>query len=367
MLCHCQAFNRAEYARLRDGGSVNTGDDAGETSVPRSEGGVICGSPWLDGGPGCTLAVPPPSPPSTPNVPGTGTRIYAAHSIRFGPGGEWRTIGIDRDGVCTAGGVGPVSCMSGLIPVADGDYGRDNTFSSVIGISAVVTRSFDEARLNRGLIKGNGNFALRIQDFGGDNDGYISVQWLPLANGHRTTPPGPDGSLEPVWDGHDRWAIDRRAAYQADGTTPLLTGEAYTTCGQFVMNFPMGGGIRINNNDTIATLHITNMVGVGRFTADNKLILDLSGVWARDTILSDLRGFGVCPPPQTSITDWTRLQQAIGASLDILGTLRSAPNTPCNAMSIAFRAEFWPIELDPDADIPANNNDPCADAGVPPG
>jgi hypothetical protein len=302
------------------------------------------------------------------NVPGSGVRIYAAHSLRFGPGGEWRTIGIDRDQLCTVGGVGPSSCQSGLIPVGDGDNGRDNTFSSIIGISAVVTRSFDEARINRGLLKGNGNFILRIADFGGDNDSSINVDWLPVVNGHRTTPPGPDGSREPVWDGNDRWSIDRRAAYQADRMTPVLTtNEAYTTCGQFVIAFQNGGGIRLTTNDVVATIHISNIVAVGRFSADNKLTLDVSGVWAQSNILSDLRFFGVCPPPLSSVSDWTRLQQAIGAALDILGSGNISPNTPCNAMSVSFRVEFWPVQLDPDVDVPGTDNDPCLDAGVPPG
>ncbi len=367
---HCQAYNRADYARFRDAGApiadrVVAVIDGNAADAPPDAQLSMCGSTELDGGAGCTLSVRPDRPAGLPNIRAVGTKILAAHSIRFGPGGEWRTIGIDRDGLCTLAGAGPASCMSAAGAVGDGENGRDNSFSGSIAVTPTGTRVFDEARLNRELINGQVNFALRITDFGGENDSSINVDWLPIINGHRTTPPGPNGTREPVWDGTDRWAVDRRVAYQADRMTPVLTtNEGYTTCGNFVFGYPIGGGLRINSNNVVANVRLSNLVAVGRFSADEKLTMDISGVWLQANIFSDLRTFGVCPPPSTPLDVWTRLNQGIPTALDLLGSGNVSPNTPCNAMSVAFRVEFWPIQLDPDADSPATNADPCRDGGV---
>ncbi len=300
----------------------------------------------------CTVAVIPTRPAGLQNQPSAAARSYAARSIQFGPGGEWRRIGVDRDGLCTVGGVGPSSCRSGLIDVGDGDQGRDNTFSSVLGLSSILTTQLSEARLNRGINAGNATFGIRIVDLSPipslarANDAIFGLAWVPLVNGVRSGPAGPNGAMTPEWDGRDRWFINAPNAYNPDRTVAINSDRAFASCGQLVASFAGLSRLHfISDQREPSELRLTNMSVVGHFNADDTLTLDVTGVITQADLLQTIYSFNACPPPRSSAMDWTRLTQALNAGLDVLASGEVSPATPCNAMSIAFRIELVPVQI----------------------
>lgn len=301
----------------------------------------------------CTVSGLPTLPAGARDEPSAAARSYAARSIQFGASGAWRTIGIDQDNTCSVGGAGPVSCMSGITPVGDGDNGRDNTLASIIGISRGLTARFDDARLSAGFTAGVATIGLRITDMSMRDDAAFNVEVLELVNGVNGLPPEPGAPTTPRWDGQDRWQIHGPNSIGPDRAAYIQTRTAFSSCGQFVARFDNPNAPALNNTHRInfisatrepAELRIANMTMVGRIQADGRLILDVSGVIPRPVMLSTLYSFGVCPPPATPAGEWMRLNQALSAGYDLLASGTSNPNAPCDSMSIAFRLEFVPVQ-----------------------
>jgi hypothetical protein len=316
-------------------------------------------------GGGCTLAVIPSLPAGLPNRAGP-ARVYAARRVTMGAGGEWASIGFDRDGICTVAGPGAMSsCRPALAPIADGTNGRDNTFGAVIGSVGILGTSFDEMRLNRSIGEGNGTLGLRLRDYGGADDGAITVEVLPLVDGHA------NGSARtpPTWDGRDQGSVDRNLAYGADRTTPrITTSEGFSSCGTIVMPFANTAPLYFANDVSRSQLTLTDMRIVGTIDASGNLTTsDLSAVWARTQVFEDLRSFGACQE-LLSPGDWTTLQLGVTAALDLLATGGVNPNAECSAMSMAFRIEWVPIIVEGDVSPPPPVvTDPCTvnrDAGT---
>lgn len=362
VLAGCQAFDRAEFARLTGRG------DGGQTTQPDGGGGdAACAERMRDIGDGCVLAVVPSPPPGLRNAPDPlrAERVWAARTITVGAGGMWQTIGFDRDGMCsTSSPSSPTPCRAAVVQ-ADGLNGRDNTFGAVIGSGSVLGSDLDDRRLNASIARGSGTIGLRLRDFGGPNDGAIDVEILPLVLGHAAGDP----SARPVWDGRDVWSIDRNLAYRADGRTiRIKSSDGFTSCGTLVVSFPSTEPLYFSNELSRSTLSLTEIRMVGSLDASNNLsTVDLSAIWARDQLFDDLRTFGICES-RLSPLSWQALQFAVAAALDLPASGVVNPAVECSAMSLALRIELVPITLGPDASPPPPPIiDPCApDAGVPP-
>jgi hypothetical protein len=368
-LAGCQSFDRAEYARLTGRGDGRVDGDATarpETGPGNDGGAVACAARMRSGGPGCELAVVPSLPAGLQNAIGA-TKTFALRRLLLGAGGAWMGIGFDRDGLCTGpgvdGGAPAIACRSPLT-LADGMNGRDNAFGSVIGQIGVFGGSFNESDLNNGINSGNATIGFRLRDFGGRDDGSITVEILPLAQGH----PAGNPSGPPAWDGRDEWGINRSLAYGADGRTiRVSTTDAFASCGTVVMPFPNNAPLYFQNERVRSQLTLTDIRLVGSLDAmGNLTTADLSAVWARNQIFEDLRTFGACQET-LSTQEWTTVLLGIAAALDIPASGMPNPASDCSAMSVAFRFELVPVTVTGDVTPPPPAiTDPCSvrpDAG----
>jgi|LNFM01.1.fsa_nt_gb hypothetical protein len=366
VLCGCQSFDRAEFARLSgrtDARVDSSSTDARADARPADGGSAECAQQTRSPSPGCTLSVIPTVPMGLRNSVDNArpVRVFAARAINFGSGGAWQSIGFDRDGLCsTISNPMDVPCRSSL-PQIDGMNGRDNTFGSVITSITAFGTTFDETRLNRSIMRGTGTIGLRLRDFGGRDDGSITADLIPLVDGH---PPG-RAADPPAWDGRDEWSINRGIAYGLDGTTArITTSDAFTSCGTFVAPFPNTSPIYFNNDLTRSQLTLTDIRLVGSFDASNNLpAIDLSALWVRAQIFEDLRSFGACRG-LLSERDYLLLTTGVEAALDLPASGIPNPEAACSAMSIGFRIELAPVTIAGDApDPPPIVRDLCADAG----
>lgn len=368
VLHRCQAFDRAEYARLTGRFDASADGTASHSDASTDGAAVVCAARTRDAGPGCELAIIPSPPPGLRNIPGE-TRVFAVRRVLLGAGGAWASIGFDRDGMCTTpnppdGGAPNVPCRSPLV-LADGMNGRDNAFGSVIGQVGVFGNSFNENRLNDNIADGSSTIGLRLRDFGGINDGSITVELLPLVHGHPPSNP----TAMPNWDGHDEWSIHRGLAYGADGRTiRISTTDAFTSCGTIVIPFANNAPLYFANARNRTQITLTDIRLVGQLDAmGNVTTLDLSALWARNQIYEDLRTFGVCQERLLPM-QWTTILLAIEASLDITASGVPNPEADCSAMSVALRFELVPITVSGDETPPPPIvADPCAegsDAGT---
>ncbi len=369
----CQSFDRAEYARLtgrsdsgaRPDGSV-TADGGGDAAT--DAGPVVCAERTRVVSPSCTLNVVPSLPPNLPNTLGM-TKVFAVRRVTVGAGGAWQTIGHDRDGMCTSlmgndGGAPMFSCRSPL-PLMDGVNGRDNALGAVIGQVGVFGGSLNETDLNSGISEGNSSIGLRLRDFGGVNDGSITVELLPLSGGH----PAGNPTAMPNWDGRDEWGINRSLAYGADGRTiRVSTTDAFSSCGTVVMPFPNNAPLYFSNDRIRTQLTLTDIRVVGQLDANGNLpSVELSALWARNQVFEDLRTFGACQE-LLSTSEWTTILLGIAAALDIPASGVANPAADCSAMSVGFRFDLVPVTLTGDVSPPPPMvTDPCMiprDAGT---
>lgn len=365
----CQSFDRAEYARLTGRSDAASDGSAPPPADARADAGpVACAERTRNAGPGCDLAIIPTLPTGLQNTIGM-TKVFAVRRVVLGAGGAWAGIGFDRDGVCTSpnppdGGAPSISCRSPLI-LSDGMNGRDNAFGSVIGQVGVFGSSFNESDLNSNIADGSSTIGLRLRDFGGANDASITVELLPLVDGHPPSMP----TAMPNWDGRDQWSIHRGLAYAADGTTiRVSTTDAFASCGTLVMPFPNNAPLYFSNDRIRTQITLTDIRLSGQLDGSgNVTSLDLSAIWARNQIFEDLRTFGVCQERQSTM-EWTTVLLGVAAALDITASGVPNPAADCSAMSVAFRFELVPITVEGDANPPPPAIvDPCAapaDAGT---
>jgi hypothetical protein len=364
----CQAFDRAEYARLMGRGDASADAVASRPDATADAGPVACAERTRDAGAGCELAIVPSLPPGLQNRIGE-TKVFAVRRVLLGAGGAWSGIGFDRDGMCTNpnppdGGAPMVPCRAPLV-LADGMNGRDNAFGSVIGQVGVFGSSFNERELNSNIADGSSTIGLRLRDFGGPNDASITVELLPLVDGHPPSNP----TAAPNWDGRDEWSIHRGLAYGADGRTiRISTTDAFASCGTIVIPFPNNAPLYFANATIRSQITLTDIRLSGQLDAmGNVTTLDLSAIWARNQIFEDLRTFGVCQERRSTM-EWTTVLLGVAASLDITASGVPNPAADCSAMSVAFRFELVPITVTGDATPPPPMVvDPCAvgsDAGT---
>lgn len=368
-LAHCQSFDRAEYARLTgrsDGGAeaaVDASRDGGGDGGPST-----CAARTREVSPGCSLAIVPTLPPGLPNVIGD-TKVFVLRRLSLGAGGAWMTIGHDRDGLCTSstgndGGAPSVACRSPLV-LSDGQNGRDNAFGSVIGQVGVFGGAFNESDLNASIENGKATIGLRLRDFGGANDGAMTVEMLPLYGGHAMG----STTAAPRWDGSDTWGINRNLAYTSNGRTVRITStDSFTSCGTVVMPFPNTAPLYFENDRIRSQLTLTDIRLVGQLDPRGNLTTaDMSAIWSNTVIFDDLRTFGACRE-LLSANEWMTLLLGLSASLDITSTGAPNPAAECSAMSIGFRFELVPATLTGDVDPPPPAiTDPCGaaqDAGA---
>lgn len=355
----CHALDRDRYRALLEAGATEVAaQDASEASActTNTDGGTTEA--------GCHLVTVPARDPSAQDLaPDAGDHVFAVRHLTFGftSSSVWHGIGFDRDGYCTNPGTSPAQgCrpVGSNSPVEDGEGGRDNSFATGIG-ALLATLSFNEQSANDSIAMGARTLGARIRSLGGATDAQVVIEWFPLMHGSAA-----DGTSLPLWDGHDRWAIDARVAYDpaSPGTVLIRSTTGYTTCGTLVARLPSRVPFRFSGTVRTVRLTLTGGIIAGPIDPLGHSLgpIDMSAAWAVSDAMTDLGVLGVCPPTDGGVSQtWNLAGQLLLGSADVLSTGESSPAVECDAISAAFRVEFSEIALRPDETSPMVPEDLC--------
>ncbi len=303
---------------------------------------------------------------------GTNVRVFVVRRLHFGwpPDIAWRNFGFDFDGVCTDPAQGaaariPCAPLGGTRPVEDGERGIDNAFAVRLGQAIAASGRLTERDLNMNIERGRASLAMRIVDYGGSDDGEVTVDLLPVTSGHRPGAP----MAPPTWDGNDEWYVDRAIAYQPGTLMPnVRVTSAFIYNGTLVARLPSRTPIVLlaNGRDyvrfTLSGALLQGPIGGGGRRLGP---LDLAGYLPIADLRSDLSSLGLCPGSIEYMVVSGFLDGA--ADLFVEGDqVRVAPGVMCNALSVGMNTEWTEITLndlvDPGTGIPINSCN--ADAGM---
>lgn len=350
LLASCQAFDRTQYASLRDA-AVNGN----------------CLTLFATSDAGCRRAIVPEPPAELADHPSNQqTYTLALRSIEIGPRifGNWQRIGFDLDGECTSiENPTATSCIPNnpSSPVIDGEDGRDNAFGAIIGASLHVMDSFRDSTLTESLATGRLSVGLRIDGWNGGNDRSIRVEWLAITNGRGTTE---DGRL--LWDGRDRWSIHGPLSLEPDLQRGRFQSvDAWIACGYFRAAFSDRPPLALMSRDRLRLMRFHRMQLVGPFSPQHGGFVDLVGLWTMRETTEVLPWFDVCPPPIGDSGEYRDRLRSLVNSFDVRDDLSTQPSATCNAATIVMRLEFRPAHIEGVDPMPVSTIDPCSgDAGL---
>ncbi len=374
----------------KDNNQCSQDSDCGNTDGARCDLALkVCRVP-----PACTLALPPTGP-SILNAGDSISLTVAINAIDFGESNEggrpkYFSIGYDQDSICLDE---PQTWTCGPLPwvqrvATQGDGGRDNALGGFVyhqkaGLGQAIVTSegatalmHDGRCLPMGIIRVNGYSGLPLDD-------VVRVEW------YAPSVLDVDGpSAVPRWDKTDRWlvssesaakisldagahdsafnrdaALDASAETDADSIVPsFVDPTAYVNRYSLVARFP--GPIPLVFMGVLS--HVSNVT----FTA--KLEFSQGAYWTlRDgvfsarasaatffSILPELTQTRVGVPMCKDVADYTKLKTYFCSFMDLLSDGTSDTRRECDAFSIGFGFQTFPVVISGIGPVPERPN-PC--------
>lgn len=327
----------------------------------------------------CPLRRPPPRPSGMDDGRDIGEVVWALKEPRLRQDGEaWRTIGFDRDGLCTLPGTMPEhECIppedTASIEV-DGDNGIDNSFGHNIWPILQAAEPTLEMVAVSAQEDGTGNIIVKVLGWNGErNDPRVTVHVstsVDAAPRTGDTPPevmldGGDvvvvGSGEmlppPMWE--DDWFWVRSDAYlMNDLDEPKVQDtNAYVANNTIVFTLTDRTPIYFQGVEQSLQVLVTNAVVAATITNGGEELqpVEVSGRWSRLDILSTAEQLGVCP----GTAQYIIIQNALARSLDIRSMVGSGgPGVECDALSIGITFHGYRATIADTIDSPTFP-DPC--------
>lgn len=306
----------------------------------------------------CKHARPPAPPAIDPKAPaGSEIMIIVAKELSFGiDGGSFEPISYDLDGLCTCF-PHPDSCTPNTKPTPkpkcdDLGGGQDNAGQPLIKEAKEQGKLDFQKAANDSVVGGGRAVIIRVQDYNGlpnDPEVRASVLVSPgLFNG--------DVPMTPTFTATDRWSIDKKAAYDKNGSLiPFDTKPGYVSGGNLVVG-PLDVSLPVSNlavitlSSALLVAKIVDLPGGGHSLGE----IRVAGRWSIAEALRVAGSFEakvdagrICENTDaTSMLLLAFFQTRICEASDI----RASPGDDgkgkaCDAVSIAVRVQASPASL----------------------
>lgn len=364
LLVGCSVFDPSlvEVDAGTDSG-IDTGTDSGDSGT--------------DAGPG-ELRHRPERPPASTEGPDVEALTVALRDVVLNQGGEqWRTIGLDLDGLHTTREEPSVECVppaEDAMPPLDGDFGIDNVFGASLYPLVQLAIPNLESDSREAQLNGLGTLVIRVFGWNGTpNDPRVDVLLTQAAGGTSAadvtgftfdefilTEDGSAPAPPPTWeDGQEDVYFGRDDTYlMGNESQPLVRDDnGYVRDGTIVMRLPDRIDILFFAGDAQGVrVRLTD--GTAMATLDEELgfsIATVIGRWGINDLLETGNNIGICVG--------TEQRALVDRQLQRIADVRSRPGTGgegviCDALSLGVtfvgKKARW-AGLGPSRPLP----DPC--------